>query len=100
MSFQFKDLNIESVVPVYVGNNIDMETILDNPIRILYFKIEPSTKFIGTLFMTMQLEYEGKKRICFTRSKGLMETLRDRVPKDKFPLDTTITKVDRYLKFT
>jgi hypothetical protein len=95
----FKDFNIVSKIPAFTGEKISVQKLLNNPIVILGFKVEPSKKKEGTEFLTLQIEKSGEKRIVFSGSKGLMHQIKQ-VPDTKFPFETTIIRENEYLEFT
>ena|SRR5688572_27711827 len=95
----FKDLNIKPKINVFVGDKIPVKKILNVPISVLEFKIEPSKKKEGTDFLTLQIEKSGEKRIVFTGSKIMMDQI-NRVPKESFPFTTTIVNDNEYYEFT
>jgi hypothetical protein len=96
---QFKDLGIEPEVNYFVGKSISIDEILNLPITVSGFKVEPSKKKVNTNYLTLQIEIENKKRVVFTGATILIQTIK-KVPEDKFPFSTTIVKKNEYLEFT
>ena len=76
-----------------------MEDILDQEIKVLYFKIGPSEKRPGTDMLTLQIEFDGKKRVIFTGSKRLIETMNS-TDDSHFPFTTIIKKEYKSFIFT
>lgn len=97
--FKFSDLGIKTNENAFTGKKIDVDDVLNMEIIVHRFKIENSTKKVGTKFLTLQIEYENNKRVVFTGSKILQEQI-EQVPENKFPFKTTIKKNDKRLEFT
>lgn len=97
--FNFKDLGIKPKQDTFTGKKIEIDDVLNIEIIVEGFKIQDSTKKIGTKYLTLQIEKEGNKRVVFTGSKNLMDLI-SQVPEDKFPFKTTIKKSDKRLEFT
>src|SRR5689334_17012044 len=95
----FSDLNIKPNITSFVGDKIKVKSLLNQPITILDHKIGPSKAKPGTDLLTLQIEKNGDKRVVFTGSSVLMDQIK-RVPKDKFPLVTTIKGDNEYYEFT
>ncbi len=92
MSTKFKDLNIKPTISHFVGEKLKMTKILNKEIKILGYKIKPS-KFENAKnkdCLYLQIEFEGQKRIVFTSGVILINML-DQIPKENFPIDTTIS---------
>lgn len=49
--------------------------------------------------MTLQIELEGVKRVIFTGSLNLMNTI-TQIDESKFPFQTQIKKINRTFQFT
>jgi hypothetical protein len=99
--FEFKDFNITTSSSAFTGKKIDIETIKEEEIHVLNYKIEQSKypKENNDKCVHIQIEYEGNKRVFFTSSMVLMNQL-EQVPKEKFPFKTVIKKQDKSLVFT
>lgn len=95
----FKDLGIEVEVTHFAGKSIRVEEILNVPIKVYAFKIEPSKKKANSDYLTLQIEIDERKRVIFTGATILIQTIK-KVPTDKFPFTTTIVKRNEYLEFT
>ena len=95
----FKDLDIKPNIKSFIGDKIPVKKILNNEIKVLDFKIDPSKQKEGTELLTLQIEKSGEKRIVFTGSTILRDQIR-RVPKDKFPFTTIIKADNDYYEFT
>lgn len=95
----FKDFDIKPKINAFVGDKIPVKKILNLPINVLDFKIEPSKQKQGTEFLTIQIEKSEEKRIVFTGSSVLIDQIK-RVGKDKFPFMTTIKGENDYYEFT
>ena len=97
--FKFSELGIKTNENENTKKKIDVDDVLNMEIIVHRFKIENSTKKVGTKFLTLQIEYENNKRVVFTGSKILQEQI-EQVPENKFPFKTTIKKNDKRLEFT
>lgn len=97
--FNFKDLGIKPKENTFIGDKISIDKILNTPIKVLTYKVEPSKAKPGTDLLTLQIERKGDKNVLFTGSGNLIHMI-NQVPKDKFPFETTIIKQDRRLEFT
>jgi hypothetical protein len=95
----FSDFNIKPRVNAFVGEKIQVQKLFNLPIKVLAFKIDPSTQKKGTDLLTLQIEKSGEKRIVFTGSKVLIDQI-SRVPDDKFPFTTIIRGDNDYYEFT
>lgn len=99
---QFKELGIETTVQSFIGDKIKMDKILNKEILVLDFKIEDSKVFPqkgNGKYMNMQIEVNGEKRVVFTGSIFLMDTIQ-KVPDHAFPLSTQIVKQNDHFEFT
>lgn len=97
----FSELKIKTPVPAMEGNKIEMFKVLNKEIKVWGYEIKPSKypdKGNGKC-LYMQIEIDGLKRVLFTGSGVLMETL-ELVPKDAFPFTTTIVKENERFQFT
>lgn len=97
--FNFSDFKIKPRENTFIGDKISIDKILNIPIKVLAYKVEPSKAKIGTELLTLQIERKGDKNVLFTGSGNLIFMI-NQVPKDKFPFETTIIKQDRRLEFT
>lgn len=95
----FTDFDIKPKIKAFVGDKIKVKNLLNVPITVLEFKIEPSKQKPGTELLTLQIEKSGDKRIVFTGSTVLIDQIK-RVPDDKFPFVTTIKGDNDYYEFT
>jgi hypothetical protein len=96
----FKDFGIKPKVNSFVGDKIAVKKILNTQVKVLDFKIVPSTAKPGTECLTIQIERpSGEKRVIFTGSTGLREQIRQ-VPKEKLPFTTTIVEENECYEFT
>lgn len=93
----FKDLGIKTNVNAFIGEKIKIERILNKQIIVHAFEITPS-KFEGEM-LKAQIQVGNEKRIIFTGSKVLIETIK-LVSKSDFPFTTTIVKENEYFEFT
>ena len=93
-------MNITLKQKAYVGKSIEVEELFDKEIIVHFYKIGPSKypeKGNGKC-LTIQIEFEGKKRILFTGSGVLMEQI-EQVDESRFPLTTTIKRVEKRFEF-
>lgn len=95
----FSDFDIRPEVKSFMGDKIPVKKILNIPIRVLEFKIEPSKQKPGTELLTLQIEKGDEKRVVFTGSSILIHQIK-RVPQNKFPFTTTIKNDNDYYEFT
>lgn len=95
----FSDFNIKAKANTFVGDKIPVKKILNLPITVLAFKIEPSKQKAGTKLLTIQIEKSGEKRVVFTGSNILIDQL-ERLPKEALPFVTTIRADNDYYEFT
>lgn len=95
----FSEFDIKAEVASFVGDKIPVKKILNVPITVHDFKIEPSKVKAGTDCLTIQIDRAGEKRIVFTGSTILMGQIK-RVPREKFPFVTTIKGDNDYFEFT
>jgi len=95
----FKDFAIKPKANTFVGEKIKAKNVINAPIIVFEFKIEPSKAIPGTEFMTLQIEKAGDKRIVFISSKIMIDQIK-RVPPENFPFHTTIKGDNGYYEFT
>lgn len=97
----FKDLGIKPTIKNFVGDKIKMSRILNKPIKVLDFKEDVSKypeKGNGKC-LHLQIEVDGTMHIVFTGSTVLMDMIKQ-VPKEKFPVNTTIVEENESYQFT
>lgn len=73
----------------FEGDNIKIEAIVDREIEILDFTIRPSEKKPNTLYLKMQIRFEGKKRFVGGGYQFLCEVLKQ-IDKSHLPFTTII----------
>lgn len=95
----FKDFDIQPRINAFVGDKISVKKLFNIPITVLDFKVEPSKQKAGTNLLTLQIEKSGDKRVVFTGSTVLIDQIQ-RVPKERFPFETTIKGDNDYYEFT
>ena len=98
---RFSDLNIKVPSAGLEGDKIEMYKILNKEIKVHAYEVKPS-KFADKgngKCLHMQIEVDKAKRVVFTGSGILMDTLAQ-VPKDAFPVTTTIVKENDRFQFT
>ena len=101
---KFSQLNIEREIKGFEGEKIRMFKILNREIIVHDFKIEDSKvkDFIekgNNKYLSMQIEFDGIKRVVFTSSSWLIRDIL-RISKDNFPFSTTIIQDDKRYLFT
>lgn len=97
----FKDLGIKPNIKNFVGDKIKMSRILNKPIKLIDFKEDVSKypeKGNGKC-LHLQIEVDGTMHIVFTGSTVLMDMIKQ-VPKEKFPVNTTIIEENESYQFT
>ena len=97
--FNFKDFAIKPKDNAFVGDKIKVKNILNVPITVFDYAVEPSKAKPGTNYLKLQIEKSGDKRVVFTGSKTLTDQI-EQVPKDSFPFETTIQGVNERYEFT
>ena len=98
---RFSELGIETTVKSFEGDKISIETILNKEVKVLAYRIVKSKyeeKGNGRC-LHIQLEFNNEKRVLFTGSGYLMDTI-ERAKDDDFPFATTIVKQNKRLEFT
>jgi len=97
----FSQLNIAAPVKNFEGDKISIESVVDKNITVLAFKIEESkyTEKGNGKCLYLQLELNGEKRVLFSGSAYLMETLK-MIPAEDIPFTTIIVKKNRRLEFS
>jgi len=96
---KFSDLGVSPDVKNYMGDKIKIERILNKEIVVHEYKIVDS-KFDGKgLCLHMQISIDNAKRVVFTGSKFLMDTIK-KIAAHQFPFTTTIVKESDCFIFT
>ncbi len=98
---QFSELGIETSLKSFEGDKISPESVLNKNIKVIAFKIQDSKykdKGNGKC-LHMQIELNGEKRVLFTGSGYLMDTIQ-KVKEADFPFTTIIIKENRRFEFT
>lgn len=93
----FKDFGIKPTIENFTGDKIKIDKILNQEIIVINFKVVPS-KYEGVR-LDLQIKFKDELRVVWTTAKYLIQTI-EQIPKDKFPFNTTIAKVDEHLEFT
>lgn len=94
----FSDLGIKTPLPNnFVGDSIPIKKIIGKLIIINDYKIVPS-KFSGER-LDLQITYDEDKRVIWTSSIGLIETIK-LIKKEDFPISTKIVQENERYKFT
>lgn len=93
----FIDFDIKPTKKGFTGDKIRMDLVLNVPIIIHDYKIEPS-KYEGDR-LDMQIEKDSILYLLWSSSKILVEMIH-KVPKEDFPFKTTIIKKDKRLVFS
>lgn len=73
----------------FEGDNIKIEQLIDKPIEVLDFTVRPSEKKPNTLYLKMQIRFEGKKRFVGGGYQFLCQVLQQ-VDKNNLPFETII----------
>lgn len=97
----FRDLNIQDEATAFTGAKVGIDVILNKEIIIHDYLIKESRykeKGNGKC-LYLQIELNGEKRVLFTGSGRLMQTI-EKIDKSKLPIKTTIIKEFNSLKFT
>lgn len=95
---KFSDFGIETNTQSFIGEKIKVERVLNQPIIVHKYKIENS-KINSGKCLHLQIEYKGEKRVIFTGSTVLLDTIL-KLPADAFPFETTIVKSLDHYQFT
>lgn len=96
----FKDLGITSSIPTMQGEKIKIDRVLNRQISVHSFQIKDSKFDRGNgKCLFIQIELDSEKRVLFTGSGVLMDTIQ-KVPQDAFPFQTTIVKDNDRFQFT
>lgn len=81
----------------FEGDSITMEEVLNKDIDLMAFKIGPSKQERGIDCLTMQIVFNGEKRVIFTGSSVLMDKCKEY--EEELPFTVQITKIGRYFTF-
>lgn len=73
----------------FEGDKINIEAVIDQPIKILDFEVRPSEKKKGTDYLKLQIEFNGQKRFLGGGYQFLCQVLKD-IDKCNLPFDTII----------
>jgi hypothetical protein len=98
---QFSELGIEPTVRNFEGDKISPESVLNRKIKVIGFRIKESKfkeKGNGKC-LHMQIELNDEKRVLFTGSGYLMDTIQ-KISDNDFPFSTTIIKQNKRFEFT
>ncbi|MBL7902924.1 MAG: reverse transcriptase [Bacteroidia bacterium] len=96
----FKDLGVKPNLPAMQGDKIKVDRILNREITVHSFQIKESKFDRGNgKCLYMQIEVDQQKRVLFTGSGVLMDTIQQ-IPVDSFPFITTIVKENDRFQFT
>lgn len=92
-------MGIKTISKNFVGKSVQIDDILNKEITVHYFKIVDSTKKEGTKCLYIQIEVDKEKRLLFSGSKYLLETIKA-IKEEDFPFKTTIKKEYKSFQFT
>jgi hypothetical protein len=97
---KFSELGVTSNIQTFTGEKIKPSKILNRKITVLDYKIEDS-KFgkNNEKCLYLQIELDGEKRVVFTGSVVLAETIQ-KIAKTDFPFSTVIVKENERYEFT
>lgn len=95
---KFSDFGIpKPVAPIFIGDKIKMNKILNCEIEIVDFIIEKGN--FSDRRLKLQLKFKDELRIIFTSAKGLLEQ-GDLFDRTKLPFTTTIIEENERFEFT
>jgi hypothetical protein len=95
---RFADLGIKTPeLKSFIGDKIPMKKLIGKEITIHDYKTVPS-KFEG-IRLDLQITFNNEKRITWTSSTGLRETI-EQIPKDMLPITTTVIEDNERFIFT
>lgn len=80
------------------GDKIKIDDIINKEIIIHDFKIKKSIQDTEKDYLTLHIEFEGERYICFTGSKVLIDQIK--ACQSEIPFFTTIRKIHRYYTFS
>lgn len=95
----FKDFNIKAKTKGFSGPKIEITDVINQPILIEDYKIEPSKHKQGQQCLYLQIRFQEKQRVIFIGSKILIEMI-EQVPRSEFPFTTTILFKDKRYEFS
>jgi hypothetical protein len=97
---KFSDLNIMQTSQSFAGEKIKLYNLLNREITVLDYRIVAS-KFnnAGSERLDIELEVDNVKRLTWTGSTRLIETMKQ-VAKTDLPFQTTIVKDGESFKLT
>lgn len=97
---KFSDMGIKRETTALEGEKIAIERILNTPITVEAFRIEPSkfTEKGNSECLHLQIKKDNVKRVVFIGSKILIDMIR-KIKEEDFPFETTIIK-DNGFQFT
>jgi hypothetical protein len=99
---KFSDMGITVEAKSFTGEKISVDDILNCEIKVLAYKIAPSTiekKKGNGLCLHLSFEHQGKQRIIFSGSAYLQAQI-EKVDKEKFPFTATIKRDGKRLMFS
>jgi hypothetical protein len=96
----FKEFGIKAESQSFTGDKIKISRVLNKEITVHDYKIEDSKYGDNKKCLSLQIEFDGEKRVIFTGSNVLMNMIQA-VPRDGgFPFKTTIIKDDERYEFS
>jgi hypothetical protein len=98
---RFSDLGIKPTQKRLVGDKIKIAKILNREILVRDYRLEDSKygKNRSGKCLYLQIEIDGVKHIVFTGSDVLIDMI-SQIPKEKFPILTTIIKEGEWFEFS
>ena len=97
---KFSDFGVQPSMPILQGDKIKIERILNREIIVHGFQLKDSKYDRGNgKCLYIQIELDGEKRVVFSGSGVLMDTI-NKIPKEGFPFTTTIIKDNERYQFT
>jgi hypothetical protein len=91
---RFSDFSKEEILD---GDKIKLDDILNQEINIIGYSIK-SSKLKDGKYLTLQIEFKGKKHVIFTGSEVLINQTEKY--KNEMPFLATIRKINKYYSFT
>lgn len=98
---RFSELGIETKLKNFEGDKISLESVLNRVITVMDYKIVESKyqeKGNGKC-LHMQIEVNGERRVLFSGSGYLMDTI-SKVDENDFLFTTTIIKKNKRVEFS
>lgn len=80
------------------GKKIRIAEVFDKEITVLAYRLAKSKQKEGTNYVTIQIEYNGERRVIFTGSDVLAKQLTE--SEGHFPFQTVIRKMPTYYTFS